>query len=66
MTKLEISFKLLQGKNPYWSSYTCLANAVMGKGFEKMTIGQVFKKLVEKDDYEKKNRDRILEFLYGL
>jgi hypothetical protein len=66
MTKLEISFKSLQEKNPYWSSYTCFANAVMGKGFGKMAIGQAFKKLVEKNDYERKDRERILGYLCSL
>jgi hypothetical protein len=66
MTKLEIAFKSLQEKNPYWSSYTCLANAIMGKGYGKMAIGQAFKKCVEKGDYEKKDRDRILGYLCGL
>ena len=66
MTKLEISFKSLQEKNPYWSSYTCLANAVMGRKFGKMEIGQNFIKLVEKSDYERKDRDRILGYLCRL
>jgi hypothetical protein len=38
----------------------------MGKGYGKMAIGQAFKKCVEKDDYEKKDRDRILGYLCGL
>ena len=66
MTKIEISFKSLQEKNPSWSSYTCLANAIMGKGYGKMAIGQAFKKLVEKSDYERKDRDRILGYLCSL
>lgn len=66
MTKLEISFKSLQEKNPYSSSYTCFANAVMGKGYGKMVIGQAFMKLVEKKDYERKDRDRILGYLFSL
>ena len=66
MTKLERAFKTLQEKNPYWSSYTCLANAVMGKGYGKMAIGQAFKKLVEKSDYERKDRDKILGYLCSL
>ncbi|MHB9011442.1 MAG: hypothetical protein ACYC49_04365 [Ignavibacteriaceae bacterium] len=66
MTKQERAFKSLQERNPDWSSYTCLANAIMGKGYGKMAIGQAFKKYVEKDDYEKKDRDRILEYLCGL
>jgi hypothetical protein len=64
--RLEQSFYQLQERNPYWSSYTCLANAIMGKGFGKMAIGQCFKKFVEKTDYERKDRDRILGYLCGL
>lgn len=51
MTKLEMSFKAIEKANPYWSSYTSLAVAVMGKGYGKMAIGQAFNKLVEKEDY---------------
>lgn len=63
MTKLEMSFRNLEKNNPYWSSYTCLAVAVIGKGYGKMAIGQAFKKLVEKDDYSRSDKDRILEGL---
>ncbi len=66
MSKLERAFSSLQEKNPYWSSIICFANAVMGRKFGKMAIGQAFKKLVEKSDYERKDRDRILGYLCGL
>jgi hypothetical protein len=38
----------------------------MGKGYGKMAIGQAFKKLVEKSDYERKDRDKILGYLCSL
>ncbi|MDR3609971.1 MAG: hypothetical protein P4L27_05380 [Ignavibacteriaceae bacterium] len=66
MTKLESAFKSLQARNPYWSSYTCLANAIIGKNHSKSDIGQALKKLVDKDDYDKRDRDRLLEHLCSL
>ena len=63
MSKLERTFSSLQEKNPYWSSIICFANAVMGRKFVKMEIGQNFKKLVEKDDYSRSDKDALLKFL---
>ncbi len=66
MTKLENAFRSLQEKNPYWSSIICFANVVMGRKFDKMETGKDFKKLVEKDDYSKSDKESILKFLCQL
>src|ERR1035438_8776758 len=42
--KLEQPFYSLQERNPYWSSYTCLANAVIGKKYLKTEIRLAFRK----------------------
>jgi hypothetical protein len=61
--KLEQAFYSLQERNPYWSSYTCLANAVMGRNYGKMAIGQAFQKCVEKDDYSRSEKEGVIKFL---
>ena len=61
-----MSFRALEKTNPYWSSFTCLAVAIIGKDFGKMAIGQAFKNLVEKDDYDKKDKDVIVSNLVKL
>jgi hypothetical protein len=66
MTKLEMGFRNLEKNNPYWSSLTCLAVAVMGKEYGRMSIGQALKKLVAKDDYDKRDRDDLLDNLNKL
>ena len=66
MTKLENAFKSLQEKNPYWSSYTCLANAILNRSYSKMEIGKVFNKCVEKDDYARSEKEAVRSFLCSL
>lgn len=66
MTKLESAFKSLESTHPGWSTITCLAVAVMGKNYGKMAIGQAFRKLVEKDDYSKSQKEAILNNLKNL
>jgi len=53
-------------KNPYWSTYTCFAEAIIGQGFCKKNIYYWFSKLVEKDDYDLSDKKEILSFLCKL
>ena len=64
--KLEQAFYSLQERNPYWSSYICLANAIIGKNHSKSDIGLAFKNLVDKDDYDKSDKERLLKHLCSL
>ena len=66
MKSLERRFNNITEKNPNWSSYTCFAEAVKGRGFSKQAISRWFNKLVEKDDYAKNEKRAVLGFLIDL
>ncbi|MCX6747416.1 MAG: hypothetical protein NTW98_00490 [Candidatus Nomurabacteria bacterium] len=66
MRSIEKSFKHTQVKNPYWSTFTCYANAVKGRSFSKDSIQRNFNKLVDKNDYAKDERVQILTYLYDI
>ena len=54
-----------QRKNPYWSSFTCFAETVRGRNnLHKRTLRRYFNNLVEVDDYAKKDKAEILNFLF--
>lgn len=48
------------------SSYTNFANAIKGRNFSKLTIRRAFNKFVDRDDYDKKDKQEILNYLYKL
>lgn len=66
MKSLERRFNNVAEKNPNWSSHTCFAEAVKGQSFTKQVISRWFNKLIEKDDYAKKDKRAVLGFLVGL
>lgn len=60
-------FKENQRLNKYWSSWTCFCDVIWKRnGLSKRTINRAFDKLVEKDDYAKKDRKALLFQLYEL
>lgn len=61
--KLEQAFFSIQQKSPYWSSLICFNNAVIGKSYSKTEIGKTFNKVVEKGDYSRGDKDKIIEWL---
>ena len=66
MKSLQRNFQKATEKNPYWSTHTCFAVAVMGKKFSKETIRRWFNKLVNKGDYGKEDKKEVLEYLFNL
>ena len=66
MKSLQRRFDSIVEKNPNLSSYTCFARSIKGQGFNKQTIHRWFQKLVDKDDYEKKEKRAILAHLENL
>ncbi|MGD0328115.1 MAG: hypothetical protein ABSB00_00150 [Minisyncoccia bacterium] len=66
MKSLERRFNNIAEKNPNRSSYICFAEAVKGQGFSEQIIHRWFNKLVDKDDYAKKEKKAVLKFLVGL
>lgn len=56
-------FEEIQNKNPYWSSIVCFNNLVASyKKLSPLTINHWFRKLVDKDDYEKNEKSELLEY----
>lgn len=66
MKSLERRFSNTVKRNPYWSSYTCFAEALAGQKFSKQTLHRWFQKLVDKDDYARQEKREILKHLIAL
>jgi len=63
LTKAFLKFKK---ENPYLGDIIILNNVVVDKDYGRMEIGQVFDRLVDKDDYDPADRDEILAHTYSL
>lgn len=59
-------FNKIKRLNPYWSDYICFAESIKGREFNRPTITRHFNRLVSKEDYEIKDRKRIVDFLVRL
>lgn len=66
MKSLQRRFNITIEKNPNLSSYSCFARAIKEQGFNKQTIHRWFQKLVDKDDYTKKEKRAVLAHLENL
>ena len=66
MRSLQRRFNKIEKNNPYWSSHTCFAETIDQQEFSHQTIRRWFNKLVEKDDYDKKDKKAILKHLFKL
>lgn len=63
MKAIKRRFNMVQSKQPYWSSWTCFAMTVFGQNFNKQTIHRWFHKLVDKDDYDWRDKGPLLRYL---
>lgn len=63
MRSLERVLKKIKDKNPFWSDYICFAEAIKKRSFSKETIRRYFNKLVDKNEYDKKDKKDILKHL---
>lgn len=66
MKSLKRRFDNVTEKNPNLSSYTCFARTITGQGFNKQTIHRWFQKLVDKEDYLRKEKRGLLTHLDNL
>ena len=66
MKSIQRRFNKITEKNPYWGSYICLSEAVKGQKFSKDMIHRWFKKLVKKEEYEKREKTGLLIHLENL
>lgn len=63
MRSIERRFSSLQQRRPYASSIVNFAAAVKKQTFSRATISRWFRKLVDSDDYARKDRKDILDDL---
>ncbi|HOX10364.1 MAG TPA: hypothetical protein P5323_00175 [Candidatus Moranbacteria bacterium] len=66
MKSLERRFKNITKKKPFWSSYVCFSEAVKGQGFNRQSIHRWFQRLVDKNDYTRKEKRAILAHLENI
>lgn len=66
MKSIERIFNKVRKENPYLSDYLCFAEAVEGRNFSRQTIARYFNKLVDKDDYDSKDKKELLQQLFEL
>ena len=66
MKTIEIRFKKLLTNHPDWSTYICFSEAIHQQNFNHAIICRWFNKLVNKDDYFKKDKKAILAFLKSI
>lgn len=64
--KLEDDYLKTKENNPYWSSINCFTNTIINGNYKKTEIGKTFNKVVDKKDYERKDKERILGWLMKL
>ena len=66
MKSIARRFNRIQKKYNSWSTNTCFAMSVLSQNFSRQTISRGFNKLVEKSDYDKKDKKTITAFHFRL
>jgi hypothetical protein len=61
--ELRAIFDIIQDKNPGLSTLICFSKAIAKRKYEPEYITKWFKKLVDKEDYEHRDRDEVLKWL---
>lgn len=63
MKSIQRRFDTITSKNPYWSTYICFAESIKNQNFNKEIIQIWFNKLIDKNDYSKKDKKSIINYL---
>lgn len=58
-------FEQIQRKNPGLGSIPCLVGAIAGQQMTRKKLFYFFGKLVEKSEYEKTEKNQIVDFLWA-
>lgn len=66
MRSIQRRFNLLTHKKSEWSSFISFSDAIKGQGFSQNMIARWFNKLVGKDDYDKKDKKKLIQHLWEL
>lgn len=56
-------YDIIVDKNPGLSTLICFSKAISKRNYEPEYITKWFKKLVDKEDYEHRDRDEVLAWL---
>ena len=63
MKSIQRNFSKISTDNPYWSTIICFAHIIRKKRYHYQVIKKYFNLLVDKDDYDKKDKKQILDWL---
>ncbi|NAS88299.1 hypothetical protein C4E24_00935 [ANME-1 cluster archaeon AG-394-G21] len=66
MRSFERVFNKIKQENPLWSDYICFAATVKTRKFSRQTIAWYFNRLVDKDEYDQKDKKTLLKQLSEL
>lgn len=66
MKSLQRRFRIIELKNPDWSTYVIFSKAIEGQEFNVQAISRWFSVLVDKDDYAKSEKKVIIRNLEKL
>lgn len=66
MKSIKARFDKIRAVKTAKSDYICFAEAITNQGFTKESITRWFSKLVDKNDYEKKERQKLLRHLWEI
>jgi predicted RNA-binding protein YlxR (DUF448 family) len=66
MRSIERRFNKFNNKNPGLSTYINFSQAIKGQKFSKDLISRWFNRLVEKEDYDKKDKRGLIDYLVNL
>lgn len=66
MKSIKRRFNAIKEKNPGWADHICFSEAIRGKKFKVQTISRNFHKIVDKDDFSRREKKQILEHLFSL
>ncbi len=62
MKSLKRNFLKIKEKNPYWSSIICFNVTTLKQVYSRKIIVKWFSVLVEKDDYDIKDKKSLIKF----
>lgn len=66
MRSIKRRFNIVRRKNPAWSTVVCFAEAIRDQRFSKRTVYLWFNRLVDKEDFSKEARVKLLRYLANL
>jgi hypothetical protein len=66
MRSVKRRFSNIRRRNPAWSTLVCFAEAIKDQRFSKRTVYLWFNRLVDKEEFPKEERVKLLRYLANL